>query len=103
VEYKGIVFEEGELRDFQRVFPGSPAANLLNRIIVQSADKYENILHDASSSLEQLRFAQGAMDSRGELVMMIKGLMDYRFEQASGDEREELDDDGEEATPAVDF
>jgi hypothetical protein len=67
-----VEFSASELSGFQGFFPDSPGAMLVNRLMVGNAQEYENVLHDPASSLEQLRFAQGALEGLGKLGLLMK-------------------------------
>lgn len=99
MEYKQVEFNEQEIQSFQAFFPDSPGAYLLNRIMVGSAQDYEEILHDPTSSLERVRYAQGALESAGRLGMLVKDFM--RLDMNRVEEAADL----EEATdvPEMDF
>ena len=101
MEMERIEFSDSELKGFQAFFPSSPGAFFLNRMMVRNAEEYEQALHDPASSLEQLRFAQGALDAQGKLVGLIKRFMDYV--PPTGGEDTEGSEDGEEAVPDLNF
>ena len=102
MEYQKIEFSESELKSFQQYFPDSLGARLLNRMMVENAQEYERILHDPASSLEQIRFSQGALDCQGKLIFLIQKFMEYKFDQVERDDESRVDD-GEEAVPDVNF
>jgi len=92
MRYLGVEFSSGELSGFQGFFPDSPGASLVNRLMVMNAQEYENVLHDPASSLEQLRFAQGALDGLGKLGLRMKEFIAFDgVEREDGDMREEAE------------
>ena len=103
MEYLGVEFNERELLDFHRVFPDSPAAGLLNKLMVKVAERYEVLLHDPASTLEQLRFAQGALESAGALGMAVKQMMAFRFGEESGGEAGEESKEASDDQVEMDF
>lgn len=101
LEKAGIGIEEGELRAFQEVFPSSRAANVLNRLLVKHSGRAMALLVDPKSSLEQIRFGQGANEALGCLIEDIKMLIetswdDLQEEAKLRSEEEVMEEAGEE-------
>jgi len=106
LEKCGIGVEEGELRHFQEIFPSSRAANLLNRLLVKYSQMNMAMLVDPKSSLEQLRFAQGANEVMGLLIRDVQTLVESSWddleEEAKLRSEEEAIEEAE-ARPVMDF
>lgn len=93
MEFLGVEFSEQELGSFQSFFPDAQGARLMNRLMVRNAEPYEALLHDPESSLEQLRFAQGALEGLGKLGLMVKQMIGFVVgEEADEDDREEAEE-----------
>ena len=92
----GVETEEGEIRDFQRVFPVSPAAGLLNKVIVSIGKPYEEAIHSLGTGMDSIRQAQGALDALGRLVVKVEGLMKYDLEREDAVEDDEEEQDAPE-------
>ena len=99
-EFRNIKFEESELKSMQLML-SSGAGQLMDRILLSVARAYEEILHDPTSSLERLRFSQGALEYGGLVNDTIQAFLGYQI----GEEVEDEEDSGgeEAAVPDVNF
>lgn len=90
VEHDGIAFTKEELEDFQRVFPMSPAARLLDKMVVALAENWRAQLTSCGSTMDGVRQAQGAvtvLDSLMNEAVVFAGLQ-VDWEQEESDETE---------------
>lgn len=94
----GIEVEREEVADFQKVFPGSKAAILLERIMQKEEMVWEGVLHEGSSSMEQVRRAQGALSALDDIAKMANEVI-----KASLEEEDKPETEGEEEDERPEF
>ncbi len=91
-EHLGIRFSETELKDFKRVFPGTPAANLFGKMISKLSGGWSLRLTSLGAPADTVRQAQGALDALGSLMQagVEFAALDVDWEkEAEGDQVEE--------------
>jgi hypothetical protein len=84
------VTSEDEIRDFQRVFPASPASALLGKIIAKLEEGFDLQLRSLSVGNDSFRQAQGGSDALNQLVAASRYFMNVNIENMKDeDEKEE--------------
>lgn len=98
---RDIGFEEEELVDFQRVFPSSKAAALLDRVVGRQIEGLLWTVSSVGSSDRDVRAAQGGLQALRETVERVRELAKADIlalkEREKAETEEKLGDLGEES------
>lgn len=94
MKVEGIRTDLEEIRDFQRVFPDSGAANLIGKIVAKLEEGFDQQLRSLGVSEASFRQAQGASDAMEQFVSASRYFMNLNIDSFTDEDEaeEEVED-----------